>query len=84
MLKITSAEFQRHFGLYQDKALSETISITRNGRERLVVLAVDEYKRLMRRSRQVLKAEELTDDDLALIEQSEVPEGHNALDKELN
>ena len=41
MITITSVEFQRHFGRYQDEALKEPVSITRNGRERIVVLSVE-------------------------------------------
>ena len=42
MITITSVEFQRHFGRYQDEALKEPVSITRNGRERIVVLSAEE------------------------------------------
>ena len=41
MSVVTSAEFQRKLGLYQDKALAEPVTITRNGRERLVLLSVE-------------------------------------------
>jgi len=46
MSVVSSAEFQRNLGLYQDKALAEPVTITKNGRERLVLLSVDEYHRL--------------------------------------
>lgn len=46
MLTITAAEFQRHFGRYQDEALTQPVTITRNGRARLVVISADEYQRL--------------------------------------
>ena len=46
MSVVSSAEFQRNLGLYQDKALAEPVTITKNGRERLVLLSVDEYQRL--------------------------------------
>ena len=42
MLMVSAAEFQRNFGRYQDEALKQPLSITRNGRDRLVVLAVEE------------------------------------------
>jgi hypothetical protein len=32
MSTVTSAEFQRNVGLYQDKALTEPVTITKNGR----------------------------------------------------
>jgi prevent-host-death family protein len=42
MITISSAEFQRHFGRYQDEALTQPVAITRNGRERVVILSVNE------------------------------------------
>jgi prevent-host-death family protein len=52
MSTVSSAKFQRNLGLYQDKALSEPVTITKNGRERLVLLSVDEYQRLRSRAEQ--------------------------------
>lgn len=83
MIKITSVEFQRHFGRYQDEALKQAISITRNGRERVVLISAEEYKQLKRRVRQAMKVEDLSPNDLAAIEQSEIPEGYEALDNEM-
>nr|WP_294514669.1 hypothetical protein [uncultured Rhodopila sp.] len=42
MLTVTAAEFQRDCGRYEDEALKQPVSITRNGRDRLVVIAVEE------------------------------------------
>jgi prevent-host-death family protein len=67
-----------------DKALSEPVTITRNGRDRLVVLSVDEYARLKRRDRRVLGLEEFTEDEIAAIEQSNVPTEYRHLDAELD
>jgi len=83
MLTVTAAEFQRHFGRYQDEALTQPVAITRNGRERLVVISVDEYRRLKRRDREVLRAGELSDADLAAIGRAEMDPRHAHLDKEL-
>ena len=47
---VSAAEFQRHFGRYQDEALLHPVAITRNGRERLVVISTEEYRRLRRRA----------------------------------
>ena len=46
MITVSSVEFQRNFGRYQDVALTEPVAVTRNGRDRLVLLSVDEYHRL--------------------------------------
>ena len=43
MRRVTTAELIRSFGTYSDFALSEPVVITKNGRERLVLLNVDEY-----------------------------------------
>jgi len=67
MVTVSSVEFQRHFGRYQDVALTEPVVVTRNGRERLVVLSADEYHRLMKRDRQVLRLEHLAETDLHAI-----------------
>ena len=83
MRTITSVEFQRHFGRYQDEALTQPISITRNGRERVVLISAEEYKQLRRRVRQVLTVEDLSPEDLAAIEQMEMPEGYESLDIEI-
>ncbi len=43
MRHVTTAELIRSFGTYSDIALSEPVVITKNGRERLVLLNVDDY-----------------------------------------
>jgi len=43
MRRVTTAELIRNFGTYSDIALSEPVIITKNGRERLVLLSVDQY-----------------------------------------
>ncbi len=45
-MRVSSAEFIRNFGSYSDTALSEPIVITKNGRDRLVLISIDEYKHL--------------------------------------
>ncbi|MGH8477547.1 MAG: type II toxin-antitoxin system Phd/YefM family antitoxin [Methylococcales bacterium] len=83
MITVTSAEFQRNFGRYQDVALTEPVAITRNGRECIVMLSVDEYQRLKRRDRQVLTLEDFTEADLEAIRGSEAPPESGAFDSEL-
>jgi prevent-host-death family protein len=83
MLTVSAAEFQRHFGRYQDEALVHPVAITRNGRERLVVISTEEYRRLRRRSREVLRAGDLTDAELDAIARTEMDPRHQHLDSEL-
>ncbi len=83
MVTISSAEFQRHFGHYQDVALTEPVSITRNGRERVIILSTDEYHRLMRRDRQVLSLDDFTEVDMQAIRTAEPPLESIAFNSEL-
>jgi prevent-host-death family protein len=83
MITITSVEFQRHFGRYQDEALKEPVSITRNGRERIVVLSAEEYNRLKRRDRQVMALSDFTEIDILAIENAETPTEASAFDHEV-
>ena len=83
MISVSSAEFQRNFGTYQDKALTEPVAITRNGRERVVLVSVEEYRRLKRRAREVLPVGALSDADLDAIARTEMAPRHQHLDLEL-
>jgi prevent-host-death family protein len=82
-MRISSAEFQKKFGSLADHALTEPVTITRNGRDRLVLMSVQEYDRLKRRDRRVVRLEDFTDEEMALIAQAEVPAEFNHLDAEL-
>ena len=84
IITITSVEFQRNFGRYQDKALKEPVAITRNGRERIVVLSAEEYQRLKRRDRQVMGLDDFTEADLKAIASAEAPQEAAAFDHEVN
>jgi PHD/YefM family antitoxin component YafN of YafNO toxin-antitoxin module len=66
-----------------DKALSEPLIITKNGRDRLVILSADEYARLKRRDRRVVPLEDFSEAEMALIAQAEAPPEDERLDDEL-
>lgn len=82
-MRVTTADFIKHYGRLADRALSEPLTITKNGHDRLVVMAADEYERLKRRDRRVVSAGELTDAEVALVAAAEVPAEHAHLDNEL-
>jgi PHD/YefM family antitoxin component YafN of YafNO toxin-antitoxin module len=44
MIRITSTEFGKEVGRYQDAALSQPVVVTRNGRDRTVTISVEEYR----------------------------------------
>ncbi|MEY3729699.1 MAG: hypothetical protein RLZZ57_455 [Pseudomonadota bacterium] len=83
MLMVGAAEAQRNFGLYQDKALIQTVAITRNGRPRTVMISIEEYERLKRRDRQVFRTEEAPQDVVDAILNAEIPEDAKQFDHEV-
>jgi prevent-host-death family protein len=67
VVRISSVEFQRNFGRYQDTALTEPVTVMHHGRDRTVLISAEEYRRLKRRDREVLGLHDFTDADLAAI-----------------
>jgi prevent-host-death family protein len=70
MVRVSSAEFQKNFGRHQDEALKQPVIVTRNGRDRTVLISVEEYHRLKRRDRQVMELTDFTAEDIAAIERA--------------
>ena len=74
MIEVTAAEFQKQFGRYRDTALKQPVSVTHHGRESLVMVAADEYKRLKALdTRQALYAWELPEDLADALSNAEPP-----------
>ncbi|XNO42145.1 type II toxin-antitoxin system Phd/YefM family antitoxin (plasmid) [Sinorhizobium meliloti] len=80
---VTAAAVSKNFGAYQDAAVREPVIITKNGRPRTVLLAYEDYLRLARRDRRVEATADLSDDDLAAVEKSEMEPGLDHLNAEL-
>ncbi|WP_068877071.1 MULTISPECIES: type II toxin-antitoxin system Phd/YefM family antitoxin [unclassified Phenylobacterium] len=83
MVRITATEFQKNPGHYQDVALQQPVTVTRNGRDRTVVISADEYHRLKRRDREVLSLDDFTEADLETIRATQPAAGSTAFDHEL-
>ncbi|MGK9230982.1 type II toxin-antitoxin system prevent-host-death family antitoxin [Inquilinus limosus] len=78
-MRVTTADLIKRWGTLADRALSEPVTITKNGRDRLVILSAEEYERLKSRDRRVVRVEDVTDEEAELIAGAEVPE-HAHLD----
>lgn len=73
MVKVASAEFQKNIGRYQDLALTQPVTVTKNGRDRTVLISAQEYQRLKRRDRVVMGLADFTEEDIAAIERATPP-----------
>ena len=80
---VSAAKFHRNVGVYQDIALTKPVTITKNGRERTVLLSAQEYARLKRRDRRVIPAGQLSERQIEAIRNARVPDRHANLDKEI-
>jgi prevent-host-death family protein len=80
---LSASEFQDRVGEALDRSLSQPVLITKHGRPRNVVLSYDEYERLRARDRRAVRAEDLTDEDIAALEATEMAPGYEHLDAEL-
>ena len=82
-MRVSTADFIKHYSALADHALTEPVTITKHGRDRLVVVSAAEYERLKKRDRQVFQSAELPDAVLQLIAQAEVPAEYAHLDEDL-
>ncbi len=83
MVKISSTEFIKTPGVFQDRAQREPIVILKHNREHTVLLSAEEYHRLRRRDRQVFHTGELSDADMTAITAAEPPAEAALFDHEL-
>jgi len=83
MSKVTSTQFIRTPGVYQDQAQREPVVVMKHNREHTVLLSAQEYHRLKRRDRQVFRVGELSEADVAAIAAVEAPAEAAAFDHEL-
>lgn len=80
---VTAAAVSKNFGAYQDAAVREPLIITKNGRPRTVLIAYEDYLRLMRRERRVELTSALDADELAAVENSAMEPGLHHFNAEL-
>lgn len=82
-VSVSSAEFLKSYGRISDTAVREPVSITSHGRERLVLLSAEEYRRLKQNDRVALHPWELSDEEIHALETMELPAEGRAFDHEM-
>ena len=83
ILRVASSDFSKEVGRYQDAALTQPVVVSRNGRDRTVLISVEEYRRLKRRDRQVLGLDDFTDEDIAAVKKAKAPSAAAAFNNEI-
>lgn len=81
MIRVTSTEFSKEVGRYQDSALTQPVVVTRNGRDRTVMISSEEYQRLKRRDRHVFAVGELPETIVEAVTRTDMDPRHNYLDR---
>ena len=79
LLEVSAKEVASKFGFYTDEAMLHPVGIQRHGTTRVVMLSLNEYERLKRRDRQVIRVEDLDDETLDAILSAEPSERSKAL-----
>lgn len=80
---LSSAAFSKNPGVCLDAALREPVIITKSGLPHLVLIAYEEYLRLIRRDRRVDLTAALGAEDIAAIDDAEMDGTLTHLDPEL-
>lgn len=73
---VTASEVQKNFGAYHDRALSEPVRVTKYGRETVYIISAETFHAMKQAQRAALASKDLTNEEMALIEASEIPPGH--------
>jgi prevent-host-death family protein len=81
--RVTASQFQKTFGALSDRALREPVTITKQGRDHLVIMSAEEYARLKRRDRRAGLTADLPEEWVDAVRKARVPDEHKHLDREL-
>jgi prevent-host-death family protein len=81
--RVTESEFQRAFGTITEQALRAPVTVTKDGRDHVVVVSAEEFARLKRRDRQVGLAAELPEEWVEAVRRAKVPDEFVHLNAEL-
>jgi prevent-host-death family protein len=81
-MKVTSTEFQQNVGRYQDAAMRAPVTITKNGRDHMVLVAADFFAAVMK-GRLARRVEDIDNATAKAIARAKVPSRYAYLNKKL-
>jgi prevent-host-death family protein len=73
MTVVTSAEAQKNFGRYRERALAEPVVVTQYGKPSVVIISAAEYERLKELDRRVMRLDNMSDAEIEEMLDSSVP-----------
>jgi prevent-host-death family protein len=73
MTIVTSAEAQKNFGRYRERALAEPVVVTHYGKPSVVIISAAEYERLKELDRRVMRLDNMSDGEIEEMLDSTVP-----------
>ena len=73
ILEVSAKDVANRFGFYTDEAMQRPVGIQRHGTTRIVMISLNEYERLKRRDRQVIRTEDLDDETLQALMNVQAP-----------
>jgi prevent-host-death family protein len=79
---LTRSAFEAQVGDALDRALSQTVIVTKHGKPKHVVLSYDAYERLMARDRRIIRPDDWREEDLRALDSLAMEPGHVALNAE--
>ena len=82
MKRVTTDEFQKEVASYKAKAHREAVVITSHGEDDVVLISVDEYKRLRQLDQQAVYAHELPEAVIDELGTVPIPEETHKFDDE--
>lgn len=80
-VRVTAAEIQKNFEEWHERASREPVEITADGRDTAYLISAETFRSLWASYRRAVRVEDLTDEEMALISQSDIaPENRYELD----
>jgi PHD/YefM family antitoxin component YafN of YafNO toxin-antitoxin module len=79
-----ASDVQRRFSYWKRRAQHAPVIVRHHGQDEVVLLSAEEFARLKRRDREVLRPEDFSDDELAAIAAAKVPDSYAHLNAELD
>ena len=73
MTIVTSAEAQKNFGRYRERALAEPVVVTQYGKPSVVIISAAEYERLKELDRRVMRLDNMSDAEIEEMLDASVP-----------